>query len=93
MSSPIHSISVPATIEGVKFDKDFVPSKESKNRVKELGLEALLHIKNKDASKSLEILEANVWKMASNVKKRRFGYEKKDFIKTLNFLEIFCMYV
>ena len=30
--------------------------------------------------------------MASNIKKRRFGYKKKDFINSLNFLEVFCLY-
>lgn len=83
-------VVVAATIEGVKSTEGFIPSDETNERVRTLGLNALL--KPTDSSKNLEVLEANVWKLASNVKKKRFGYKKKDFINALNFLEIFSLY-
>lgn len=92
MVNSIPVIAVAATLEGVKYDEDFIPKEETKERMITLGIQTLLDIDKIDASKSLELLEANVWKLASNIKKRQFGYGKKDFINSLKFLEVFCIY-
>lgn len=90
MVNPVPCIHVAATLENVKSTEGFTPSEKTKERISILGLNALL--KETDSSKNLEVLETNVWKLASNVKKRRLGYEKKDFINSLNFLEVFSLY-
>lgn len=97
------NVFVLQTLDGVESGlraTDYVPSGEAKKRVQQLGLQALF-AENEgrteqvplEKNKHLEILERSVWKMAANVKSKRFGlYKDKDFKNALNFLESFCLY-
>jgi len=78
--------------EDMRKKIEFIPQKETKERMSELGIEKLLETKAIDILTNLPLLEVSLWKYASKVKKRRFGYEKKDFDNSLKFLEIFCLY-
>lgn len=92
------SLQIPATIEGVIFEsseatKSYVPSEKTKERIANLGLEQLQKDeKDMTFGKFLKELEVAVWKSAANVKKRQLGYKKDDYLHTLNFLELFCLF-
>lgn len=97
MVNPIQGIDIGRSLENVEYSKDFTPQEKTKERVIELGLQELLQEELMperiiDGSKRIVILENATWKWASCLKKRRFGYEKKDFVQALNFLEVFCLY-
>ncbi len=86
MSIESGKIDVPATIEGVS-SKGYTPSAKTLNRLTDLGLKVLAE----QQVNQLEELEKHTWKLASTIKDKLI-YRKEDFVKALNYLEVFCLY-
>lgn len=90
-------LNIPGTIEGVVIDvrsqDKYCPSEKTKERIEKLGLERLQKdTEGMSGAKLLKELENVVWQSADKVKNKALGYKNDDYIKALNFLEIFSFF-
>lgn len=69
-------------------------STETLQRIKDLGLEDLLADSNKDITKQYKIIEKEMWKSCSTLKRGsiRINQNKGDAVKSLKFLELFVLF-
>lgn len=88
-------LNVGKTLAGISSDRPYGPTEDIKERAKKIGLLSILNLQEDrglNHHQMTEKLDALVWELAANVKKRITKYSDNDIINSLNFLEVFCLY-
>lgn len=67
-------------------------SESTAARIRELGLEKAMGQPFFFPEEIRKVYEEAIWRLASEVKSRRFRYKKVDYRAALNFIEMFCFY-